>query len=95
MHALVALGCRQSLVREVEVCRSECEHLAQTKSAPVKQLEGYERLRLIHDLTTEAQALFLSPEARLVGLLASDLANPHHGVRIEPVVAHGMIEHGG
>ena len=52
-------------------------------------------MRLVHYLATEAQVLFLRPEAHLVGLLASDLANLRHRVRIEPVVAHRMVEHGG
>ena len=95
MHPLIAFGHRQSLVLEVEVRRSEREHLPKPKAAPVKQFEGNERLRLVHDLAAEAQVLFLCPEAHLFGLLASDLANLHHRVRVEPVVAHRMIEHGG
>lgn len=53
------------------------------------------RLWLVHDLPTEAQVLVLYPEAHLISLLAANLAYLRHGIRFEPVVADGVVEHGG
>ena len=60
-----------------------------------EKLEDDKRLWLVHDLPTEAQVLVLYPEAHLISLLAANLAYLRHGIRFEPVVADGVVEHGG
>lgn len=95
MHALVALGNGEALALEVEIGWRGREHLAQAKPTPVEQLKGYERLWFIHNLAAEAQVLVLSPKAHLVSLLAADLADFCHGIRLESVVTNGMVQHGG
>lgn len=50
------------------------------KSALIRQLEGDERLRPVHDLSAEVQVLILCPEAHLIGLLAVDLADLRHWI---------------
>lgn len=80
VHALVTLGDGEPLALEVKIRWRERKHLAQAETTPVEQLEGDERLRLVHKLAAEAQVFVLRPEAHLVGLLASDLVDLRHGV---------------
>lgn len=91
VHASVTLGHGQTTALEIEVCGSERQHLAQTESASMQQLEGDERLRLAHDLLAEAQVLVLWPEAHLISLLVADLGRR---ILCESVVADGVVEHG-
>lgn len=48
---------------------------------------------LVHGLFGEREVLVFCPELHLVGLRAADFAHLAHGVGLEAVVAHRMVEY--
>lgn len=94
METLEELGYLQIRAGGIEVQQSKRKQLAESETAPIKDLEGVPALQLVAYRIREPQVLVPSPEEHLATLRRPHLGGSHAGVLQKSVEPDNVVENG-